>query len=46
VRKTLRREVDALEQRVKWTNILAMPLVVAAAGLLMAFLRHRRQGAR
>ena len=46
VRKTLRREVDALEQRVKWANILAMPLVVAAAGLLMAFLRHRRQGAR
>ena len=46
VRKTLRREVDALEQRVKWTNILAMPLVVAAAGLLIAFVRHRRQSAR
>ncbi|MEX1110873.1 MAG: Gldg family protein [Chthoniobacterales bacterium] len=46
VRKTLRREVDALEQRVKWTNILAMPLIVAAAGLLIAFFRHRRQGAR
>jgi ABC-type uncharacterized transport system involved in gliding motility auxiliary subunit len=46
VRKTLRREVDALEQRVKWTNILAMPLLVAAAGLIIAFVRHRRQGAR
>jgi len=46
VRKTLRREVDALEQRVKWTNILAMPLVVAAAGLVIAFVRHRRQSAR
>ena len=46
VRKTLRREVDALEQRVKWTNILAMPLLVAAAGLVIAFVRHRRQGAR
>ncbi len=46
VRKTLRREVDALEQRVKWTNILAMPFVVAAAGLLIAFVRHRRQSAR
>ena len=46
VRKTLRREVDALEQRVKWTNILAMPLVVAAAGLVIAFIRHRRQSAR
>ncbi len=46
VRKTLRREVDALEQRVKWSNILAMPLVVAAAGLVIAFIRHRRQSAR
>jgi ABC-type uncharacterized transport system involved in gliding motility auxiliary subunit len=46
VRRTLRREVDALEQRVKWTNILAMPLLVAAAGLVIAFVRHRRQGAR
>jgi ABC-type uncharacterized transport system involved in gliding motility auxiliary subunit len=46
VRKTLRREVDALEQRIKWTNILAMPLLVAAAGLVIAFVRHRLQGAR
>ena len=46
VRKTLRREVDALEQRVKWINILAMPLIVAAVGLLIAFVRHRRQSAR
>jgi ABC-type uncharacterized transport system involved in gliding motility auxiliary subunit len=46
VRKTLRREVEALEQRVKWTNILVMPLVVAGVGLLIAFVRHRRQRAR
>ena len=46
VRKTLRREVEALEQRVKWTNILAMPLLVAGAGCLIAVYRHRRQSAR
>jgi ABC-type uncharacterized transport system involved in gliding motility auxiliary subunit len=46
VRKTLRREVEALEQRVKWTNILAMPLLVAAVGCLIAVYRHRRQSAR
>ncbi len=46
VRKTLRREVESLEQRVKWANILAMPLLVAAAGLLIAGYRHRRQRAR
>lgn len=46
VRRTLRREVESLEQRVKWANILTMPLVVAAAGLLIALIRHRRQRAR
>lgn len=46
VRKTLRREVESLEQRVKWTNILAMPLIVAGAGLVIAIIRHRRQRAR
>lgn len=46
VRKTLRREVESLEQRVKWANILTMPLLVAAAGLLIAVYRHRRQKAR
>ena len=46
VRRTLRREVEALEQRVKWTNILAVPLLVAGVGLVIAFVRHRRQRAR
>lgn len=46
VRKTLRREVEGLEQRVKWVNILAMPVLVAAAGLILALVRHRRQRAR
>ncbi len=46
VRKTLRREVESLEQRVKWANILAMPLVVAVVGLVIAIYRHRRQRAR
>ena len=46
LRKTLRVEVEALEQRIKWVNILAMPLVVAVAGLLIALVRHRRQRAR
>jgi ABC-type uncharacterized transport system involved in gliding motility auxiliary subunit len=46
VRKTLRREVESLEQGVKWTNILAMPLLVALAGVVIAIYRHRRQRAR
>ncbi len=46
VRRTLRREVEALEQRIKWTNIAAMPLLVAAVGLIIALVRHRRQRAR
>jgi ABC-type uncharacterized transport system involved in gliding motility auxiliary subunit len=46
LRRTLRREVEALEQGIRWTNLLAMPLLVAGVGLVIAFVRHRRQRAR
>ncbi|MCE9611161.1 MAG: GldG family protein [Chthoniobacter sp.] len=41
-RKKLRTDIDSLETRVKWINIAAMPLVVAAAGLLLALTRRRQ----
>ncbi len=46
LRRDLRREVDSLEQRTKWVNILAMPLAVALAGISVALLRSRRRGGR
>src|SRR6266571_312356 len=33
VRKNLRRDVDSLEDQLKWVNILAMPLIVSLSGI-------------
>jgi ABC-type uncharacterized transport system involved in gliding motility auxiliary subunit len=42
VRKDLRREIDSLENTLKWTNIIAMPIVVSIAGLVIAGIRRQR----
>jgi|YelNatPaOPRAMG01_1025707.scaffolds.fasta_scaffold06980_3 ABC-type uncharacterized transport system involved in gliding motility auxiliary subunit len=46
LRKQLRKRVDALETRVKWINILGMPVVVALVGLTMALVKANRTRAR
>ncbi len=46
VRKNLRQDVEALENRLKWTNIALMPLLVTATGIGLAMARRRKQGAR
>ena len=45
VRKEFRREIDALQTRVQWINILAMPLVVSLSGLAIAVYRRKRTSA-
>ncbi len=45
-RKKLRAEIDSLETRLKWFNIGAVPVAVAAGGAALAFLRRRREAAR
>lgn len=45
-RKKLRADIDSLENRIKWLNIALMPAVVAAAGVGLAVLRHKRRAAR
>jgi ABC-type uncharacterized transport system involved in gliding motility auxiliary subunit len=40
--KDLRREINSLETRAKWWNILAMPLLVTAAGLGIALIKRKR----
>lgn len=45
VRKEFRREIDALQTRVQWINILAMPLAVSLAGLAIAMYRRKRTSA-
>jgi chromosome condensin MukBEF ATPase and DNA-binding subunit MukB len=44
-RKKLRADIDSLETRIKWGNILGMPVLVAVAGLLLAGARRKRQAA-
>ena len=42
VRKEFRRDIDALETRLKLVNIGLVPLLVAAGGVAVAILNRRR----
>jgi ABC-type uncharacterized transport system involved in gliding motility auxiliary subunit len=46
VKKDFRKEVDSLENRLKWTNILAMPIVVALSGIALAVVKRKRTAAK
>lgn len=46
VQKDLRREVVSLETRLKWLNILAMPLAVTATGIVIAIVKRKKTSAR
>jgi ABC-type uncharacterized transport system involved in gliding motility auxiliary subunit len=45
-RKKLRRDIDSLENRLKWLNIAAMPVVVSLSGLGLAFYKRKRTSAK
>ncbi len=45
-RKNLRKGIDALQTRLQWTNILLMPLLVAAAGVVLAVIKRQKTAAR
>ena len=46
VQKDLRKEVVSLESRLKVYNIAAMPAVVCISGLVLAFYKRKRTGAK
>ncbi len=46
VRKDLRQEVEAMENKFTWANIAAMPLVVIVVGIGRAVLRRKRTAAK
>ena len=46
VRKKLRADIDSLENRIKWLNIAAMPVLVVVAGVVLALRRRSLQAAR
>ena len=45
-RRNLRQDVDALESRLKWVNIAAMPILVSLVGITLAVIRRRRVAAK
>ena len=46
VQKDLRREVVSLQTRLKWINILAVPLAVTATGIVIAIVNRRKTSAK
>jgi hypothetical protein len=46
VRKNLRKDIDSLENRLKWTNIAGMPLLVAGFGIVLAVVKNKRARAK
>ncbi|MCX6892898.1 MAG: hypothetical protein NTX51_15480 [Verrucomicrobia bacterium] len=46
VQKDLRKEVVSLQTRVKWINILAVPLAVTATGIVIAVIKRRKTSAK
>ncbi|MCK5804308.1 MAG: Gldg family protein, partial [Lentisphaeria bacterium] len=40
--KKMTREIESLENRLIWANILIVPLLVALSGLTLAFIKRRR----
>lgn len=46
VQKDLRREVDAMQNRIEWLNIAAMPVVVTLFGVLLAWRQRKRTSAK
>lgn len=45
-RKSLRTDIDSLENRVQWINIALMPALVTVAGVGLALVRRQRRAAR
>lgn len=46
VRKDFRRDIDALETRIKWFNIAAMPLLVSLSGIVIAIYKRKLTSAK
>ena len=44
--KDLRKEVVSLETRIEWWNILAMPLAVTLAGIMIAVVKRKKNSAK
>ncbi len=45
-RRNLRKDIDSLQTRLQWTNILTMPAVVALVGIGLALIKRQKTAAR
>jgi ABC-type uncharacterized transport system involved in gliding motility auxiliary subunit len=45
-RKRLRQDIDSLQNRLKWFNIAAMPLLVSVSGITLAWFKRKRTSAK
>ena len=46
VQKDFRKEVVSMQNRLKWLNILAVPIAVAASGVVIAVVKRRKTSAK
>ena len=46
VKKDLAKEVVALQTKVKWITILAVPIAIMVAGILIAVVKSRKTSAK
>jgi ABC-type uncharacterized transport system involved in gliding motility auxiliary subunit len=46
VRKTLSRDIESLENRIKWANIAGMPFLVTLSGIVLAVFKKKRTAAK
>jgi ABC-type uncharacterized transport system involved in gliding motility auxiliary subunit len=46
VKKEFRKEIVSMQNTVKWVNILAVPLAVAASGIALAFVKRKKTSAK
>lgn len=46
LRRNLRADVDALQNRIKWLNIAAMPLLVMVGGIMIATIKRKKTAAK
>jgi ABC-type uncharacterized transport system involved in gliding motility auxiliary subunit len=46
VKKEFRKEVVSLQTRLKWLNVLAVPVAVAASGIMIAVVKRRKTSAK
>jgi ABC-type uncharacterized transport system involved in gliding motility auxiliary subunit len=46
VRKQLRKDIDSLENRLKWLNVAGMPFLVTVAGIALAMVKRNKTAAK